>query len=312
MNINKFFIWMITGLCFMFLSCDNEEDALTPSEEIGIKENFMPGADASAKVKEIYEKYGVWVRMDFEDPEEVENALLDKDAYNRGFVEIIDDEYRESAYKFIETLLGQVPGDFTRKYFPLDIFMVKSYGPPWWGGTPIKTFGRSRFLMNWPNSSRNVMEVNLEDFEYHYYQDTVLTKAVWSNMSRIISLRFELVEEIQAAGWAYTKEHYGKINEQYEWNDPRRKAAYAELAKEGGFITAAGSQTFEQDISDWITLLATSSYNEIKEEYLDNSPNRAAKYIEVIKFINSLGWDIQAVGDLYSEMKETHKIPADE
>lgn len=306
MNCNKIYIWVIAGLGMCLTACDKEE-VLVPSDEIGIKENFEPNESAPQIVKDIYKEYGVWVRMEFEDAAEVGNAMLDNDPYLRGNVEKIEDEYQASAYQYIETLLGNVPGEFAQKHFPLDFFIVKSYGmQPWWG-EDFRSFGRSRFLMTWPNKYYGTIDVNLDDYEFHYYQDTVLTSSVWGHLAKISSLRMKPVDEIQSAGMAYNDEAYAKIIEQYKTMSERR-AAWDELAREGGFVTGLGSKSFEQDIADWIQLLAVNSYDEIKAGYLDNSPNRAAKYIEVVKFMNSLGWDIQATGNKYSQMKKEHKL----
>ncbi|GAB7087874.1 hypothetical protein [Marinifilum fragile] len=303
---------IIAGCCLFLTSCDKEDD-LVSSEEIGIKENFLPGPGISGKEKEIYEKYNLWVRMDFEDPSEVENAMLYKDTYNRGNVTKIDDEYRASAYKYIETLLSDIPEGFVKRFFPIDFFIVKEYGM-WWAPTNAKSLGRSRLILQWPNTyddnrGRKVLDVNLEDYDYHYYQDVVLASVVWNVLAGINSLLLESSEEIEAAGWAYGEEATNKIEKEYERGSQEKQDALEELAREGGFISATGSKSFANDIKEWIEVLVLNSYEEVKAEYLDDSPTRTKKYAEVIKYFNDLGWDIQATGNKYAQLRDEHKLP---
>lgn len=298
---------MIAGLAIGFTSCD-EEDTLSSTEKLGIKENFMPKETETQKVKDIYNEFGVWIRMDYDDAKEVENAMLEKDPYNRGQVTKIDDEYRASAYKYIETLFENVPSEFTNKCFPLDLFIVKSYGAPWWA-VDFKRFGRSRFLMSWPNQTKNALTVDLENFDHHYYQDTVLTTKVWANLSGISALLIDEVEDIANAGLPYDEGAVKKIRDMYPYGDPRRDIELNKLAAEGGFISASGSASFESDIAEWIAAIALHSYEEMQVKYLNESPLRKVKYEEVIKFMTSIGWDIQATGNKYSQMKMEYKLP---
>jgi hypothetical protein len=296
----------------MFLTACDKEDTLVPTEDFGMEKKFAPSADAPDIVSSIYDEYGMWVRMDFEEASEVENAMLDKDLYNRGSVTKIEDEYKPSAYKYIETLLDHIPGEFAKKHLPLDLFVVETYGrQPWWGQDMYR-FGRSRFLLTWPNQMRDALPVDLTDYDNHYYQDSVLTATVLSNLTSIMSLRIEPVKEIETAGWAYGNEKFAKINDTYSWNDPNRKIAYAELEREGGFVSASGSKSFEVDLSQWMTAIMLLSSEQMKEKFLDNSPKRAAKYLEIVKYFNAVGWDIQAAGDNFSQMREEHKRPAED
>jgi len=305
-------------LSFTLASCEKEED-LKPSDDFGIKALYTPGNDAPQIVKDIYKEHDVWVRMDFDCPSEVAQAVLSKDefVYARKWVTKIDDDYRASAYKYTEKLFSLFPAEFTKKHFPLDIFIVKDYGKFHWKSNK-QEIGRSRFVFCWPNEVQGALDVNLNDFENHFHQDTVLSTYLFNSLFEICCKRFEDKEglAIQQAGWAYSTDYMDALRAIYPNYSDRKtdkyKAELAKIANDGGFIKATGSKSFSVDIKQWMLAIATHSHDEMKKKYLDNSPKRAAKYLEVIKFMKSKGWDIQATGNKYSELKKKHKLPAKE
>ena len=107
MKMNGIFKIMVMLATFSLVSCSDEDD-LKPSESLGIPEMFSPAADADARVKEMYNDYGLWVRMDFTDWHEVTNAYLYEDVNNRMGATMIDDTCRENAIIFSQTLLSNV------------------------------------------------------------------------------------------------------------------------------------------------------------------------------------------------------------
>ena len=126
MKMNGIFKIMVMLATFSLVSCSDEDD-LKPSESLGIPEMFSPAADADARVKEMYNDYGLWVRMDFTDWHEVTNAYLYEDVNNRMGATMIDDTCRENAIIFSQTLLSNVSKEFAKAYFPLELFFVKTY-----------------------------------------------------------------------------------------------------------------------------------------------------------------------------------------
>ena len=282
-------------------ACTKETDPVA-SEDIGIAQQFAPPADADPRVKQMYQDYNVWLRMDFNDWKEVTNAILERDQINRWGVGKIDPEYRESAIIWMQTLLPNVPEKYVRTFFPLEFFFVKSYGSGYWSSN-IKRIGRSRLVICWPNQMVGAQPV--VDPQTHYYKDSVLTREVWANLGAMITARMEEpIKEFVTAGKSYDNgQAYDRIMEDYynDYDIVKRDAALDELARSGGYITGSGSRTFDSDFTDWLKLLATESYENIKSKYLDNSPARAQKYDVLIRYFQEYDWDIQATGDLYRE-----------
>jgi hypothetical protein len=147
--------------------------------------------------------------------------------------------------------------------------------------------------------------------ERHYYQDSVLSNAIWSQLSSMITLRIpEPVKAFADAGKAYDSgAAVDKIRKEYDKDKDaeKRDAAYELLAMTGGFIEASGSSSFENDFSSWMKLLALESKENIKRKYLDDSPARAKKYAAFVAYLQSEGWDIQAMGNTYREKFDAYK-----
>lgn len=155
MKMNGIFKIMVMLATFSLVSCSDEDD-LKPSESLGIPEMFSPAADADARVKEMYNDYGLWVRMDFTDWHEVTNAYLYEDVNNRMGATMIDDTCRENAIIFSQTLLSNVSKEFAKAYFPLELFFVKTYNGSWWAADYAQ-LGRSRFVLCWPNQMEGAL-----------------------------------------------------------------------------------------------------------------------------------------------------------
>ena len=160
MKMNGIFKIMVMLATFSLVSCSDEDD-LKPSESLGIPEMFSPAADADARVKEMYNDYGLWVRMDFTDWHEVTNAYLYEDVNNRMGATMIDDTCRENAIIFSQTLLSNVSKEFAKAYFPLELFFVKTYNGSWWAADYAQ-LGRSRFVLCWPNQMEGALPVTKE------------------------------------------------------------------------------------------------------------------------------------------------------
>ena len=79
------------------------------------------------------------------------------------------------------------------------------------------------------------------------------------------------------------------------------------MCRNGVYITGGSSRSFEGDFSEWLRLLVTESYDNIKKDYLDNSKSRALKYEVLIKYFKEYGWDIQAAGNKYREKFDEYK-----
>lgn len=298
----KRILYILPLILLLSLAACTKESQPVASDEFGIAQQYAPPADADPRVKQMYQDYNVWVRMDFTDWKEVTYSLLERDQINRWGVGKIDPAYRESAIIWMQTLLPNVPQKYVRTFFPLEFFFVKTYGAGFWSSN-IKRIGRSRLVICWPNQMPGAQPI--VNAQTHYYKDSVLTREVWGNLGAMITARME--EPIKAfvvAGKAYDNgQAFDKImNEYYEDYDVAKKdVALSELARSGGYITGSGSRDFDADFTDWLKLLATESFANIKARYLDNSPARAQKYVVLIKYFNEYGWDIQSTGDHYRE-----------
>ncbi|MDR0766068.1 MAG: hypothetical protein LBF09_03910 [Odoribacteraceae bacterium] len=286
----------------LLAGCSKEESPVA-SENTGILDIFTPGADADPEVREIYNTHGIWVRTKFASITELTNGYLEVDALVRARgAESLDTTLKSEVYAYTSALLSNVPGTFTKAFFPLEIFYVKSYGALYWV-YPLKHLGRSRLIISWPNSTAGTIPVT--DPANHYYRDSVLTAGVWNIICQSITGRMEEpLAAFSAAGKAYDN---GKVYDQilnayYADGDiDKYEAAIEELTREGGFLTGAGSRDFRSDFAGWLRLLATDSYDNIRRDYLDNSPARAAKYAIVVDFALQYGWDIQAAGNTFQQ-----------
>ena len=318
MKMNGIFKIMVMLATFSLVSCSDEDD-LKPSESLGIPEMFSPAADADARVKEMYNDYGLWVRMDFTDWHEVTNAYLYEDVNNRMGATMIDDTCRENAIIFSQTLLSNVSKEFAKAYFPLELFFVKTYNGSWWAADYAQ-LGRSRFVLCWPNQMEGALPVTKEANPDYYYQDSLISGLIWKNFGTMIAQRFdEPIKEFVLAGKAYDNgEAYDNIREQYQKDGDEEKydKAIDELCKNGGFLSGAGSGKFTTDFGDWLSLLVMEAYDNIKKDYLDNSIARTAKYKVIVEFFKKYNWDIQAAGNKfrqkYNEYKATLPPPVED
>lgn len=284
----------------IFSSCSKEEKPVS-SPDLGLPAAFSPPSDAPQIVKDIFAKYGVWIRMDFKEVREVTNAYLEVDVNNRWGATKIDDNQRSSAELYTKTLLSNIPEAYVKKFFPLELFYVKTYGGGFFASN-LKKLGRSRLIICWPNktSSRPIT-----DPENHYYMDTLLTRAVWSELGSMIGDRIpEPIQEVVEAGKAYDNgQAWDKATAdwQVDRNTVKRDSIRNVIAVTGGHISGSGSRNFYVDFFQWIAVLTTESHDNIKRLYLNNSPARAKKYAALIKYFNEQGWDIQATGNLYRQ-----------
>ncbi|MDR1414803.1 MAG: hypothetical protein LBI96_03245 [Odoribacteraceae bacterium] len=286
------------------LAACSKETAPEASEHLGIIEMFSPGEDAAPAVHDIFERYGIWTRTYFSSIQEITNAILEVDALVRNFgAENLDPSRENEVFLYTSALLSNVSPEFTKKFFPLEIFYVKTYGARFWI-YPLKILGRGRIIISWPQSEVPEDEP-LVDPANHYYRDSTLAVGVWRLIATSITHRLEEAPAgFVAAGKAHDNgEIYERILDDYYATDDNVKynADIAEMTANGGYITGNGSRDFRADLDDWIRLLATESYDNIKRDYLDNSKARAAKYQTVVDFAMQNGWDIQAAGNLYRQ-----------
>ncbi|MDR0844179.1 MAG: hypothetical protein LBN71_03085, partial [Tannerella sp.] len=253
------------------LSGCEKESAPTASDNLGIIEMFSPGPNDAPEVKQIFNDYGVWVRTYFATVRDLTNAILEVDnlVLNRG-AQNLDPERAGEVYMYTQTLLSNVSKEFTNAFFPLEFYYVKSYGASYWV-YPLKRLGRSRIIITWPNTTAGTIPVT--NPQQHYYQDSVLTVGVWNLIVPAITARMEEpVYEFVSAGKAYDNgKAYNRILEEFRTDAAKREAALADLTRNGGYITGNGTYDFSSDFAEWICLLATESYENIKRDYLDDS-----------------------------------------
>ncbi|MGN7824562.1 hypothetical protein ACTJJB_30850 [Chitinophaga sp. 22536] len=291
----------ILALAACFTACSKEEQPGFTAEP-GVQQQFTPPADAPAEIKDMYDHYGVWVRTDFKDWKEVTNGVLASDVNNRWGATKIDADQRAAVTTYVQTLLSNVSDKFAKRYFPLELFFVKTYSAPFFD-INIRDLGRSRLIICWPNHMYGALPVT--DPVNHYYQDSALARSIWGYLGNMSALRFDApVTAFVLAGKAYDNGAARElVFKQYERDRDleARDKAMDQIALNGGFITSLGSVSFDNDFGEWMRLLATESYTNIKAKYLDNSPARARKYEVIIRFFKSYDWDIQAAGNKYRE-----------
>ncbi|MDR2413886.1 MAG: hypothetical protein LBD64_02740 [Odoribacteraceae bacterium] len=301
----KHAILYITIIAALTGACSKEEQPVA-SANTGLLDIFTPGSDADPVVRDIYNSHGIWIRTEFASVQELTNGYLEVDALVRvRGAKPLDPALKDEVYAYTNTLLSNVPGAFTKAFFPLEIFYVESYGASWWV-YPLKHLGRSRLIISWPNTTIGTIPV--ADPAKHYYQDSVLTVGVWNIICQSITARMEEpIADFVAAGKTHDggKAYDQILNAYYaDYDIEKYDAAIDELTREGGFLTGAGSRDFRSDLASWIQLLATESSENIQREYLDNSPARAAKYAIVIDFARQHGWDIQAAGNTFRQRRD--------
>lgn len=298
------------GLIFFTVACNNEDDPIA-SENLGIVDMFSPGADADQEVKDMYNEYGVWVRTSANSVPELANAIIAESgqlaAY--GSFENLDESCKSEVYTYMKTLLSKVPVNFAKTYFPQDFFFLKSLRT--WSDENLLKIGRSRLIIVWPNQMEGCIPVT--DPANHYYQDSVLTTTIWSNLVEMVTLRMDenLIPEFGAAGKMYDGGEAAQAidNEYYtDYDEEKWETSMKKLADEGGFISGYGSRNFRTDFGEWIQLLLTESYENIKREYLDNNAMRTAKYEILISWLKeNFDWDIQACGNEFREKYDAYK-----
>ena len=307
---NKWISLAAAGILLLLAACNNEDDPVA-SEDLGIVDMFSPGADADQEVKDIYNKYGVWVRTHFDDIDELANAIIAEDQMvsMRGATNI-QEQYIPETYAYTQTLLGNVSVDFVKQYFPLEFFYVETCGASFWT-YDLLSIGRSRLVICWPNQMEGCIPVT--DPVNHYYQDSVLTVNVWNRLVNMVTLRMneDLLPEFGAAGKMYDGgEASDNIYQQYQQDGDEEKynQSMQELADGGGFISGDGSSDFRSDIGEWLQLLVTESYDNIKRTYLDNNSMRAQKYEILVNWLkDNFDWDIQAAGNKFRAEYDAYK-----
>lgn len=327
---SKIYLLIIT-IGVMLAGCDKESNP-TASDDLGIVERFSPGEDAAPEVKSMYNEYGVWVRTHFNSVEELANSILatDQIIIMRG-AENLEEEKVPEVINYSQRLLENVSKEYTNKFFPLEFFYVKQYGSSYWI-YPVRALGRSRLIVMWPNTEDGVIPVT--DPVNHYYQDSVLTAKIWSALGEMITARMEEpMTDFVAAGKAYDDgAAYEKLGNEYDKDEDayleehpdeadeedediinqrpyviKYKKALDDLCRNGGYLSGTGSRSFENDFADWLRVLATESYDNIKANYLDNSKSRAMKYDIIIKYFKQFNWDIQAAGNKYRQKYNEYK-----
>jgi predicted small secreted protein len=161
-----------------FAAC-NEEEAPTPSDNLGITEMFGPAADADPRVKKMYEEYGVNVIMDWENWKDVYNSTLaiDQVAINWNLIpEKVAPENVDGGIVYAQTLLSNCSPQMTKAFFPLEWWLVGTYSGSYWAAE-FRMLGRNRFLSTWPNKTAGVLPIT--DPANHYYYDEVLARNIW-------------------------------------------------------------------------------------------------------------------------------------
>lgn len=302
-------IYILAMILIILVAACKKEERPTATDDLKIPELFAPPEDSDPQVKSLYKDYGVWIRMDFNHWREVTNGILFNDVNNSRFgATKIEDSKRQEAIVYSKTLLSNFSQKFVESFFPLELFYVKTYNGSVFA-TDLQVIGRSRLVITWPNKMLRSQPVT--NPEIHYYKDSVLTRAILSNIAGMIVQRMDNpIEGFEMAGKPYDNGVASdKIRDQYlvDRDAVKRDAAYNELARTGGYITGPSSRSFVSDFPQWFTLMSTESYENIKKGYLDNNEMRTRKYEILIKFFNSYGWDIQAAGNKYRQQLDLYK-----
>lgn len=291
-------------LNFTWTSC-TKEASIVPSESLGFEQQFKPKEDANPIEKSLFNDYNVWVRMDFNESREVYNAYLGQDVNNARFpAQKVDQNMRQSAYVYMQTLLSNVSKVYAQQVMPNEVFFVKTYGHPAYG-YQFNVIARNRLAFVWPNATYGAQPV--VDPDTHYYRDSVLTKAVWDNLSRMISDRiteeipgFEKIGKPYDGGAAFTK-----IRDQYfiDYDLAKRNRDWQTLADQGGYLDAYSSASFKDEYAAFFKLILLESYANINKNYLEGNAMRRQKYDLFVKYFrDTYNWDIQAAGNKYREM----------
>ncbi len=310
-QINNIFYVAIGVIIVTFImsSC-KKESSILPTDELGFEELFKPKQDANPIEKSLYADYNVWVRMDFNESREVYNSYLGQDVNNARFpVYKVDEDKRESAYIYIQTLLSNVSKEYAQQLMPNEIFFVKNYGHPLWD-TQFNAIARNRLAFVWPNETSGAQPV--VDMENHYYIDSALTRATWGELSKMIGSRiteeipnFEKIGKPYDGGVAFTK-----IRDQYfiDYDRDKRDREWQALADQGGYLDPYASFSFKDEYAAFFKLLLLESYENINKQYLQGNAMRRQKYDVFVKYFkDKYNWDIQASGNKYREKLDSFK-----
>jgi len=277
---------------------------LTATENLSFEPLFGPQPDASAEEKKLFEKYKIWVRMDFKDSREVYNSYLGQDVNNGRFpAQKVDASQRQSAYLYMDTLLSNISQTYSAQLMPNEVFFVKTYGHPAWG-YQFYVVARNRLAFVWPNQTYGAQPVI--DAKNHYYIDSTLTKEVWNNLSKMIGDR--ITEEIQGfekIGKPYDGgTTFNKIRDQYfiDRDLEKRNRDWQTLADQGGYLDPYASFSFKDEYAGFFKLLLLESYENINNKYLKGNIMRKQKYDLFVKYFkDKYNWDIQAAGNKYRQ-----------
>lgn len=302
MKNNRYYSIFFLVLLASLIGACSKESSLTPTEKLGFEPLFGPQADASAQEKKLFEKYNVWVRMDFKDSREVYNSYLGQDVNSARFPAVkVDANQRQSAYLYMDTLLSNVSKTYIDQLMPNEIFFVKTYGHPAYG-YQFNIVARNRLAFVWPNQTYGSQPI--VDINNHYYIDSALTREVWANLSKMISDRiseeipgFEKIGKPYDGGAAFTK-----IRDQYfiDYDIEKRNHNWQILADQGGYLDPYASFSFKDEYAGFFKLLLLESYENIYNQYLKGSPMRKQKYDLFVKYFkDKYNWDIQATGNKY-------------
>lgn len=305
--MKQIFLYCIVFYLTITLSSCSKEGSIVATDELGFEHRFSPKDDELPAVKQMFEKYNLWLRFNFTDPKEVTNSILFDDVNNRFGATQIDPDMTPSALMFVDTLLHNSSVKFVREIFPPEFFFVKTYNGSFWK-QDIGVLGRTRLVVCWPNERAGTQPITVP--ETHYYQDSVLTRMVWSSLSGMLAQRMPLeIPGFVAAGMPYDNgKALDEITTRYQsTNDTETyQEELSTLAAERGYIAASGSRSYTTDLAQWISLLVTESYENIKENYLDNSVSRTEKYKIFTEYLKKeYNWDIQSSGNNYRKQLDS-------
>lgn len=314
MKIVNYSFSLVAGIVLLNLTLSgcskSKEDVLVPSTELGFEKQFKPKEDANPIEKSLYNGYNVWVRMDFNDSREVYNSYLGQDVNNARFpAQKVDADKQQSAYVYMQTLLSNVSKEYALQLMPNEIFFVKTYGHPAWG-YQFSVIARNRLAFVWPNSTYGSQPV--VDPINHYYRDSVLTREVWNNISKMIGDRItEEIPNFEKIGKPYDGgAAFVKIRDQYfiDYNLEKRNKGWQAVADQGGYLDAYSSFSFKDEYAAFFKLLLLESYENINKNYLVGNAMRRQKYDLFVKYFkDKYNWDIQASGNKYRQQLNLYK-----
>jgi len=298
-----YMLWLCLCMSVAMMSCTKEE-RIEPTKDLQFKPLFEPQADAHAKEKYLFQKYNVWIRMDFTDPTDVYNAYLGQDVTSARFpAQKIDDDKRESAYNYMDTLLSNLPYQFVQDFIPNEFFFVKTYGFSAFG-VQFNAVSRNRLAFVWPNTYNTALSTVHPT--NHYYRDSTLTREVWRNLADMIGSRgIEEIEGFESIGKPYDGgTAFNKIRDQYfiDRDLEKRNRDWQTLADQGGYLDPYASVSFKAEHTAFMKLILLESYDRINRQYLQGNEMRRKKYDLFIKYYkDKYGWDMQESGNKFRQ-----------